>query len=157
MLTEDGPRVIEFNARFGDPETEALLPLLSSSLLEPMLAIARGQSIEGARLDWHAAAAVTTVLAASGYPGPPRKGDAISIPAELEAAEDLRLFHAATRLDGGRLVTDGGRVMAVTAVAPDIAAAAARSRAAAEAVRFDGKQFRRDIAWRELARHARTA
>ena len=103
------------------------------------------------------AAAVTTVLAASGYPGPPRKGDAISIPPELQAAEDVRLFHAGTRLDGGRLVTDGGRVMAVTAVAPDTATAAARSRDAAEAIRFDGKQFRRDIAWRELARHARTA
>jgi phosphoribosylamine--glycine ligase len=154
MLTAGGPRVIEFNARLGDPETEALLPLLESSLLEPMLAIARGDSIAGGTLSWRDGAALTTVLAASGYPGTVRKGDVIMIPPEVANADDIILFHAGTRMDGDRLVTDGGRVLAVTAVASTIGQAAVRSRAAAGAIAFDGKQFRRDIGWRELARHA---
>ncbi|MGH7552424.1 MAG: phosphoribosylamine--glycine ligase, partial [Longimicrobiales bacterium] len=157
MITEAGPRVIEFNARFGDPETEALLPLLASSLLEPLLAVARGDSLAGAQLEWHDAAAVTTVLAASGYPGTVRKGDVITVPQELAFAEDIIVFHAGTRTDGNRILTDGGRVMAVTAVAPTVAEASENSRAAAQAIIFEGKQFRSDIGWRELARHAGTA
>jgi phosphoribosylamine--glycine ligase len=157
MITEAGPHVIEFNARFGDPETQALLPLLDSSLLEPLLAVARGGSVEGVELRWRDAAAVTTVLAASGYPGTVRKGDVITVPQELAFEKDIVVFHAGTRLDGDRLVTDGGRVMAVTAVAPTVAEASESSRAAAQAIMFEGKQFRGDIGWRELARHAGTA
>ena len=152
MLTDDGPKVIEFNARFGDPETQALLPLLDSSLLEPMLEIARGGSIAGHSLAWRDAAALTTVLASAGYPASSRKGDEIRIPEEVAAADDLLVFHAGTRLDEGRLVTDGGRVLAVTAVAPTLAEAAERSRSGAAAIEFDGKQYRRDIGWRELRR-----
>jgi phosphoribosylamine--glycine ligase len=157
MLAADGPRVIEFNARFGDPETQTLLPLLRSSLLEPLQAIAAGGSIAGLALDWRDDAALTTVLAASGYPGPVRKGDPIRIPPELESADDLFLCHAGTRREDGRLVTDGGRVLAVTAVAPTLDEAAQRARAAAAAIEFDGKQYRRDIGWRELERHARAS
>jgi phosphoribosylamine--glycine ligase len=152
MLTADGPRVIEFNARFGDPETQALLPMLRSSLLDPLLAVARGDSLAGATLDWVPGAALTTVLAADGYPGAPRMGDGIRIPPRLEARAGIRVFHAGTALDGNRLVTAGGRVLAVTAVAPTLAEAAARSREAASLIEFTGKYFRADIGWRELAR-----
>jgi phosphoribosylamine---glycine ligase len=152
MLTGEGPQVIEFNARFGDPETQAVLPLLKSSLLEPMLAIARGESVRDMSLEWHAGAAVTTVLAAAGYPGKVRSGDEIVIPDEVEAADDVAIYHAGTTRRDGTLLTAGGRVLAVTARGPDLATAAERSRAAAEAITFDGRQYRRDIGWRELQR-----
>lgn len=155
MVTATGPKVIEFNARFGDPETQAVLPLLTSSLLEPMLAIARGETLGQATLAWRPGYALTTVLAAGGYPGPVEKGHEISIPSWVEEADDLLVFHAGTRRTDGKLVTDGGRVLAATALAPTIEAAAERSRAAAEAITFEGKQFRRDIGWREIRRHAR--
>lgn len=157
MITPEGPKVVEFNARFGDPETQVVLPLLASSLLEPMLAIARGESIRGMALDWHDGAALTTVLAAGGYPGSYEKGKEIHVPAWIEEADDLIVFHAGTRREDGRLVTSGGRVMAVTAIAPSMAEAAERSREAAEAIAFEGKQFRRDIGYRELERHARAS
>jgi phosphoribosylamine--glycine ligase len=152
MLTSEGPRVIEFNARFGDPETQAVLPLLASSLLDPLLAIARGESIAGTQLRWHAGAALTTVLAVAGYPGTYSKGEIITIPPEVAAAGDVMVYHAGTALRDGQLVTAGGRVLAVTGVAPHLHAAAERSRWAAAAIEFRGKQFRNDIGWRELAR-----
>jgi phosphoribosylamine--glycine ligase len=156
MLTQEGPMVIEFNARFGDPETQALLPLLQSPLLEPMLAIARGGSLSGHELTWAPGAAVTTVLAAEGYPGTVAKGGEIHIPADLEERSDVRLFHAGTVRQNDRLLTDGGRVLAVTGVGATLEAAATVSRNAAEQVQFAGKHFRRDIGWRELARRAAT-
>jgi phosphoribosylamine---glycine ligase len=152
MLTKSGPMVIEFNARFGDPETQVVLPMLRSSLLDPMLAIARGESIEGLRLEWHDGAAVTTVLAAAGYPGRVERGRAIHIPEGVSIAADLTVYHAGTALQDDRLITNGGRVLAVTAVAADMATAAARSRWGADAIAFEGKQYRRDIGWRELER-----
>jgi phosphoribosylamine---glycine ligase len=152
MLTDAGPKVIEFNARFGDPETQVVVPLLGSSLLEPMLAIARGASIRDSTLEWRAGAALTTVLAAAGYPGRVRSGDAIHIPDEVLEADDVRVYHAGTAVKDGRLVTAGGRVIGVTALARDLATAAARSRWAAERIEFEGRQFRSDIGWRELAR-----
>lgn len=153
MLTPDGPKVVEFNCRFGDPETQVVLPLLRSSLLDPLLAVARGESIAGLRPEWHPGAAATTVLAAGGYPGDYTSGVPIHIPAEIESAGDVVVFHAGTaRAEDGALVTAGGRVLAVTAVAPTVAEAAARSRAAAERIDFPGRHFRRDIGWREAAR-----
>jgi phosphoribosylamine---glycine ligase len=152
MLTEAGPKVVEFNCRFGDPETQAVLPLMQSSLLEPMLAIAAGGSIAGHTLDWDDGAAVTTVLASGGYPGDYGKGHAISMAPGLEADEEVLVFHAGTRRRDGRLVTSGGRVMAVTGLGRDISEAAQRSREGAERIEFEGRQFRRDIGWRELAR-----
>ena len=154
MLTADGPKVVEFNARFGDPETQAVLPLLESSLLEPMLAIARGDSIGGATLAWRPDTALTTVLAAAGYPGAYEKGKEIRIPAWVQDAEDIIVFHAGTRRDDGRLLTSGGRVLAVTGIGRTLAEAAERSRAAAAAIEFEGKHYRRDIGWRELERGA---
>jgi phosphoribosylamine--glycine ligase len=120
-----------------------------------MQAIAAGGSISGTRFAWKPAAALTTVLASAGYPATSAKGVAIRIPASLIEDDSLRIFHAGTRQNDGVLLTDGGRVLAVTAVAPTLDEAAQRSRAAAESIDFDGKQFRRDIGWRELLR-ART-
>ena len=156
MLTETGPRVVEFNCRFGDPETQVVLPLLRSSLLEPVQTIARGGSIEGLKLDWSDGAAVTTVLASQGYPGEYQAGVPIDIPSGLEHGGDVIVFHAGTRLDrrgaDAGLVTTGGRVLAVTGLAPTVAQAAERSRAAAERIRFAGRYYRRDIARREALR-----
>jgi phosphoribosylamine--glycine ligase len=153
MLTPDGPKVVEFNCRFGDPETQVVLPLLQSSLLAPILEIARGGSLAGVRLGWSPQAAATTVLASGGYPGDYPSGVPIHLPAELHGSDDVIVFHAGTgRADDGALVTTGGRVLAITALAPTVAAAAERSRAAAESIRFEGKHFRRDIGWREIER-----
>jgi phosphoribosylamine---glycine ligase len=152
MLTADGPKVVEFNCRFGDPETEVVLPLLASPLLPVLLAIARGESIEGMTLDWKPAAAVTTVLATGGYPGDYPTGIPIDVDAGVAGMEGVTVFHAGTREKDARLVTAGGRVMAVTAVAPTVQQAAERSRGAAEAIRFDGRHYRRDVGWREIER-----
>lgn len=149
MITAEGPKVVEFNCRFGDPETQAVLPLMDSSLLDPVLGIARGDGIAGHRPQFRDAAAVCTVLAARGYPGPCESGAAISAPT---TGGDTFLFHAGTRLRDGRLETSGGRVLAATAVAPTFQEARAASRVAAQAVSFEGKQYRGDIGWREAAR-----
>lgn len=152
MLTESGPRVVEFNCRFGDPETQAVLPLLDSSLLEPMRVIARGSSVKDLDLAWKDKAAVTTVLASGGYPGSYEKGKVIDIPSGLEDRADTLVFQAGTARKDGRLVTAGGRVLAVTGLGDDFEAAMAASRAGAEAITFAGRQYRTDIGWRELAR-----
>ena len=151
MLTTGGPKVVEFNCRFGDPETQALLPLLDSSLLAPMRTIAEGGSlVDAPALVWKGAAAVATVVAAEGYPGVISTGKEMALPVDTA---DVTIFHAGTkRRADGVLVTAGGRVVAVTALAPSIAAAQARSAAVAATVRFAGSQHRRDIGWRELAR-----
>ncbi len=152
MITDRGPRVVEFNCRFGDPETQAVLPLFSSSLLEPMMAVAEGSGLGGHTPVFADAAAVTTVLAADGYPGSYAKGAPISIPAP---AGRVHVFHAGTATKSGRLVVTGGRVLAVTAVDADFDAARSASRAAAASIEFEGRQYRGDIGWREAARRAR--
>jgi phosphoribosylamine---glycine ligase len=152
MLTDEGPRVVEFNCRFGDPETQVVLPLLEGSLLEPLLEVARGGSLAGWRPSWREGAAVTTVLASAGYPGSYPKGVPVEIPAELERDPDLLIFHAGTRREGDRLVSSGGRVLSITGLGPTLGDAASRSRDGAAAIRLAGGHFRRDIAWRELAR-----
>jgi phosphoribosylamine--glycine ligase len=154
MLTSEGPKVVEFNCRFGDPETQALMPLMESSLLELVAAVAGGGSLARSRPpEWKPQSAVTTVIAADGYPEKPRTGDVINLPAPEIGVE---VFHAGTaRTAAGELVTAGGRVLAITAVAPDLLEAAERSGEFAERVSFKGKQLRRDIGWRELTRGAR--
>ena len=152
MLTSSGPRVVEFNARFGDPEAQVVLPIMESSLLEPIRTIAGGGSVRGLDLEWKPSAAVTTVLASGGYPGSYTKGREITIPAGLEDEEELLVFHAGTSRKDGRLITSGGRVLAVTGLGATVADAAIRSREGAERVEFQGRQFRRDIAWREIER-----
>ena len=153
MLTPDGPKVVEFNCRFGDPETQAILPLMSfePSLFELMLAVGRGDALPPAE-HTTGGCAVTTVLAAAGYPEKPRLGDAIDLP---PTPEGVVVFHAGTKLDAhGTLVTAGGRVLAVTGLGSTFEEAHRRSAAYAESVRFAGKQYRADIGWRELARRA---
>jgi len=154
MLTEDGPKVVEFNCRFGDPETQALMPLMESSLLELLAAVGGGGSLARSRPpDWKPFSSVTTVIAAEGYPEKPRSGDVITLP---DVPDNVQVFHAGTaRNSSGELVTAGGRVLAVNAVAADLLEAADRSREYAEQVAFKGKQLRGDIAWRELTRGAR--
>ncbi len=153
MLTKSGPKVVEFNCRFGDPETQAMLPMLASSLLEPVQAIAEGRSIATLpELVWRPGASVTTVVAAAGYPGTAQSGDATTLPASRDG---VTILPAGTARDAdGRLVTAGGRVFAVTAVAADLRAAQQASQAQAAAIAFSGSQLRRDIGWRELARRA---
>ena len=151
VITKDGPKVVEFNCRFGDPETQAVLPLLDASLLEPMHAVAQGTGLGRWRPAFHDAAAVATVLAAPGYPDSYPTGAPVEIP---PTPDNVHVFHAGTAPgpEPGTWTTAGGRVLAVTAVDRDFDAARAAGRTAAEAVRFEGKQFRRDIGWREAHR-----
>jgi phosphoribosylamine--glycine ligase len=147
---------VEFNCRFGDPETEAILPLMRSSLLDLVLAVANGDSVGGSRaLEWDAAHAVTTVVAAAGYPEAPVAGTTVELPPEPSG---VHAFHAGTSLGAGNSITAaGGRVLAITGVAPTLAEAAQKSREYALSVGLEGKQVRGDIGWRELARGARAS
>jgi phosphoribosylamine--glycine ligase len=157
MLTDDGPRVVEFNCRFGDPETQVVLPALQSGvpMSEYLAKVARGESLQAdAVLTWQGAA-LTTVLAASGYPEKPRTGDRIDIPS---LPDDVVVFHAGTKRDAaGYLVTAGGRVLAVTGLGDSVETARDKSQELAAAIQFEGKQYRTDIGWRELARRAEVA
>jgi phosphoribosylamine--glycine ligase len=155
MLTDDGLKVVEFNCRFGDPETQAVLPLLDSSLLDLLSTVAEGGRVAGQELRWRDAAAVTTVVASQGYPGEYVKGHEVRVPDDLEKEGSALLFHAGTARKDGKLIATGGRVLAATGIGATLEEAAERSRGAAEAVELEGKYFRRDIGWRELERAAR--
>ena len=150
MMDDAGPRVVEFNCRFGDPETQALMPVLGNlRLLDLMRAVSRGEPLPAADAA-AVGACVTTVLAAANYPEVPRADDAIELPSPEKG---IHVFHAGTCRDGdGRLLTNGGRVLAVSAVASTVREAQARSLDFARRVRFAGKQMRSDIGWREIAR-----
>ena len=154
MLTPDGPRVVEFNCRFGDPETQAILPVshCGTSFTKLLETVARGESLPHGTACVAHGAAVTTVLAAQGYPEKPRAGDPLHIPDDLD---DVLVFHAGTtRDDTGRIVTSGGRVLSVTGLGESFEEAQRRSLNAAARIDFEGKQFRTDIGWREIARGA---
>ena len=146
MLTADGPRVLEFNCRFGDPETQAVLPRLRSDLVELLEAASTPGGLAGVEPEWSSDWAVTVVLAAGGYPGDYAKGDEIT---GLDGL-DAEVFHAGTTESDGRIVTDGGRVLDVTGLGPNAAAARERAYEAAERIGFEGKQMRRDIAARAV-------
>jgi phosphoribosylamine--glycine ligase len=150
MISPDGaPWVVEFNCRLGDPEAQVVLPLVAGGLTESLQSVADGGP--PLPLEIRPGAAVTTVLAARGYPDAPAKGAAIAVPKELP--EGVTVFHAGTTRDAqGVLRASGGRVLTVTAVAPTFAEAQRRSRAASDAIGFEGKVWRRDIGWREAAR-----
>jgi phosphoribosylamine---glycine ligase len=152
MLHPDGTaNVVEFNCRLGDPETEVVLPLVTGGITALFDAAARGEKLPACAM--RQGAAVTTVVAAAGYPARPVKGATITIPADLP--DGVTVYHAGTaRRDDGTLVVAGGRVLAVTGVGRDFAAARELSRSTAERIDFDGKQMRRDIGWREAARRA---
>jgi phosphoribosylamine--glycine ligase len=145
MLTADGPKLLEFNARFGDPETQVLLPRLKSDFLTVLMACARGD-LGTLQLEWSPDSAVSVVLASEGYPGSYAKGKLITGIDAAEADADTIVYQAGTHLDeDGRLLSAGGRVLNVTALAPSFAEARARAYAAVEKIDFEGKFYRRDI------------
>jgi phosphoribosylamine---glycine ligase len=144
MLTAAGPKLIEFNVRFGDPECETLLPLLESDLLEAMLAACDGRVAE-IELRWRPEASVSVVMAARGYPGAYARGEAIGGLDRLAALPDVTVCQAGTRAEAGGVVSDGGRVLVVTGTAPSLTAARARAYAAVDAVHWPGGFYRRDI------------
>src|SRR6185295_8544020 len=149
MLTKDGPKVLEFNARFGDPETQVYLTRLKNDLVELLDASVSG-TLADHELKWSPTASVCVVMASGGYPGSYAKGKVI---AGLEAANALpntKVFHAGTASKDGQIVTNGGRVLGVTAVARDLKAAQAAAYSAVEKIQFDGAHFRRDIAAKAL-------
>jgi phosphoribosylamine--glycine ligase len=149
MMTADGPTVLEFNVRFGDPETQAILPRLRSDLLELIEAAGRPGGLRGARMEWSAEPAVTVVLASAGYPDSSSSGDVITGLDRIDG--DVFVTHAGTaRNADDEIVTAGGRVLSVTALGPDIAACRRAAYAAAAMIQFDGRQLRRDIAVRAL-------
>jgi phosphoribosylamine---glycine ligase len=144
MLTEGGVQVLEFNVRFGDPETQAVLPRLRTDLLDLLERATRPGGLAGARLEWDARAAVTVVLASRGYPASSSSGDVIT---GLDAVpEGVEVTHAGTAQRGADVVTAGGRVLNVTALGDDVQSARERAYAAADVIAFDGRQLRRDIA-----------
>jgi phosphoribosylamine--glycine ligase len=146
MLTEKGPKVLEFNARFGDPETEAVLPLLENDLVDILEACSDG-GLERMPIRWKEGSCVTVVMAAAGYPENPRKGDVVR--GLDQTPGDVAVFHCGTVRDGsGQIVTAGGRVLSVTAVGRTLREAVDSAYSGVEVIRFDGCQYRRDIAHR---------
>ena len=150
MATRSGPRVIEYNCRFGDPETQPLMARLKSDLLDLLVATASGKLGDVKPPEWDPRPAVCVVLASRGYPETSSKGDVITGVDAAEALDDVVVFHAGTRRDGDALVTDGGRVLGVTALGETLQAARDRAYEAVERISFDGMQYRRDIAARAL-------
>jgi phosphoribosylamine--glycine ligase len=151
MITKEGPKVIEFNCRFGDPETQVVLPLLKSDLVPIMLACCDGTLAEQ-KLEWNSGACVSVVMASGGYPGPYDKGKVISGMDDAERVDDAVVFHAGTKQTDAGVVTAGGRVLNVTATASDIPTAIARAYEAVKAIGFEGAHFRHDIGQKALAR-----
>jgi phosphoribosylamine--glycine ligase len=151
MLTKEGPRVVEFNCRFGDPECQAILPRLDEDILPLFEAVAAGGELP-ASLRWRAEASVCVVLASPGYPDTPSTGLRIQGLDADGGLPGVNVFHAGTARRDGGLVTAGGRVLGVQAQAPDISKAIGAAYEAVGRIRFDGVQFRHDIGRRALAR-----
>jgi len=151
ILTADGPKVLEYNARFGDPETQVILPRMESDLLDVMLAVADG-TLDGHAIEWSRDAAVSVVLASGGYPGDYEKGKPITGIEDAEALDGVTVYHAGTaiRSSDDMLVTSGGRVLNVTATAPTLAAARDRAYEACARISFEGMFYRHDIGARAL-------
>jgi phosphoribosylamine---glycine ligase len=144
MLTEEGPKVLEFNTRFGDPECQVLMTRLMSDLL-PALVAAHDGVLKSFDLRWHADHALCVVMAAKGYPGEPHKGSEIRGVGAAAADPNIKIFHAGTRRDGERLLADGGRVLGITALDKDLASARDRAYAAVDRIDWPGGFCRRDI------------
>jgi len=151
MIAGGRPRVVEFNCRFGDPESQAVLPLIEGDLLELMKESAAG-SLEGVTVPSKAEAAVCVVLANGGYPGSYEKGKAVHFDPSLESDGNVVVFHAGTAGRPEQVVTSGGRVFGVTGLGRDVLEAAESAYRGVAGVSFEGMYFRRDIAWREIAR-----
>ena len=148
MLTPNGPKVIEYNCRFGDPETQVVLPLLKTDLLTVMQAV-ENETLAALNVEWHDGAAACVILASGGYPGSYEKGKVMTLPETTPA--NVTIIHAGSKLDGDKLVTNGGRVLGVTATASTLKEALADAYAATETIEFEGKYMRHDIGQRALA------
>jgi phosphoribosylamine--glycine ligase len=153
MLTKEGPKVLEFNARFGDPETQVYLPRLENDLVELLEASVSGTLVK-LELKWSPMVAVCVVMASGGYPGSYAKGKVIHGLEDAAKLPNTKVFHAGTARAGDQIVTSGGRVLGVTAWAKDLPSAQAAAYAAVEKIHFDGAQYRRDIAAKALQRQA---
>ena len=151
MIGESGPRLVEFNVRFGDPECQVLMLRLGSDLLPALLACAEG-GLGDVSLDWRPEPAISVVMAAKGYPGSYQKDTEISGLEEAAKVEGVTIFHAGTRADGGRILANGGRVLNVSAAGRDLAEARARAYRAIDRIDWPGGFCRRDIGWRALDR-----
>jgi phosphoribosylamine--glycine ligase len=149
MVTKQGPKVLEFNARFGDPETQVYLTRLENDLVELLDASVSG-TLNKIDLKWSPLASVCVVMASGGYPGSYAKGKAISGLDDAAKLANTKVFHAGTAKAGDQIVTNGGRVLGVTALGKDLRSAQAAAYAAAEKIRFEGVQFRRDIGAKAL-------
>jgi phosphoribosylamine---glycine ligase len=150
MLTQAGPKVLEFNARFGDPETQVYLTRLENDLLELLDASVSG-TLTKIKLSWKPLSSVCVVLASGGYPGPYSKGKPIHGLEPTASLPEVKVFHAGTALSGGQVVTQGGRVLGVTALGKDLQTARDRAYQAVSQIQFEGVQFRKDIGFRALA------
>jgi phosphoribosylamine--glycine ligase len=151
MLTEDGPKVLEFNCRFGDPEAQAIIPLMDEDLAERLASIAHGEGI-GPEIQWSGKSCACVVLASSGYPGKPATGHLISGLDKLADREDLVVFHAATNRENNNWVTAGGRVLGVTGLGDSLDDALGVAYSAIDQIDFEGMHYRRDIGHREMAK-----
>jgi len=151
MITASGPRVVEFNCRFGDPETQVVLPQLKTDVVPIMQACCEGRLCEAA-VEWNSGACVTVVMASGGYPKAYEKGKRITGIEEAEAEPGIKVFHAGTKQTPEGLATNGGRVLNVTAFGPDIASTIERAYGAVRKIRFDGAHFRTDIGAKALSR-----
>ncbi|MCL7971638.1 MAG: phosphoribosylamine--glycine ligase [marine benthic group bacterium] len=149
MLTPEGPKVVEFNVRLGDPEAQVVLPLMGASLAEPLAAVARGESLAGWEAEPLAGSALVTVVVSGSYPGSYPKGLPMEVPSDLHG-EHVHVYHAGTARKDGQLVTAGGRVLGVTGLGDDLEGAARRSREVAARIRFEGAAWRSDIGHSEI-------
>ncbi|HEX4056141.1 MAG TPA: phosphoribosylamine--glycine ligase [Tepidisphaeraceae bacterium] len=149
MLTPNGPKVLEFNCRFGDPETQPLMMRLQTDLLEVLIAMAEGK-LDQIELTWDPRPALCVVATSKGYPGEYTGGVPITGIPQADAMPDVKVFHSGTKLQGKTLVTDGGRVLGVTALGATVMDARRRAYAALEKIKFDGMHYRKDIGWQAL-------
>ena len=150
MITQKGPKVLEFNVRFGDPETQAILPRLKSDLLEVMLAAAEGKLSRLRPLDWDDRACVCVVCASGGYPGNYEKGKEISGLDQAAKMKDIMVFHSGTKKQDSKILTNGGRVLGVTGLGNTIKEAIDYTYKAVEKIKFEGMHYRKDIGARAL-------
>jgi phosphoribosylamine--glycine ligase len=151
MMTEGGPKVVEYNARFGDPETQVILPRLKTDLLSVLIDMAEHR-LASRKLEWHADVTATVVLVSAGYPGKIQTGKEIRRLTEAGRIEGVKIYHAGTLWQNGKIFTSGGRVLNVTGRAATLATALERAYAAAEVIEFEGKAYRRDIGQKGLSK-----
>jgi len=149
MLTDEGPKLVEINARFGDPECQCILPRLKTDLLPVLSACAKGD-VSGVSLDWSDESCLTVVMAAKGYPGSYEKDTVIGFVERANDIEGVEVFHAGTRMEKTVLVSAGGRVLGITALGRDVGQARNRAYDAASQIEWDDGFYRSDIGWRAL-------